>query len=353
MRIRRVLLPAVASAIALAAASTAAAEPARVGYPSSIASTGDSITRAFNTCSFPYIDCPANSWATGSSGTVNGHYRRILAANPAISGRTFNDAQSGADMADFTGQAQRAVTQGAQYVTVMLGANDACASSEAAMTPTATFRAQFAQGLQTLSSGLPTASIFVASVPDLRRLWAVWRDSFAAQSVWALAGICPSMLANAWSNSTADTARRERVRQRVIEYNAQLRDVCALFVHCRYDNGVVFETAFVRSDVTTRDYFHPSVAGQTKLAAVTWAATFDFTDASAPVSTASTSPAVGGTAVTLSATDDRGVSGIEYRLGAGAWVRYVGTVLVPTGQTVTWRAVDVNGNSEATTSLVG
>ena len=39
MRIRRVLLPAVASALALAAASSAAAEPARVGFPSSIAST--------------------------------------------------------------------------------------------------------------------------------------------------------------------------------------------------------------------------------------------------------------------------------------------------------------------------
>jgi lysophospholipase L1-like esterase len=353
MRIRRVLLPAVASALALAAASSAAAEPARVGFPSSIASTGDSITRAFNTCSFPYVDCPSNSLSTGSSTTVNGHYRRILAANPAISGRAFNDAVTGADMADFNGQAQRAVTQGAQYVTVMLGANDACASSEAAMTPTATFRARFAVGLQTLSAGLPAASIFVASVPDIRRLWAIWRDSFGARAVWSLAGICQSMLANAGSNSTADNDRRERVRQRVIEYNAALREVCAAYVHCRFDGGVVFDTDFVRSDVTTRDYFHPSISGQAKLAALTWAATFDFTDASAPVSAATTVPVTGGTAVTLTASDDRGVSGIEYRLAAGSWTRYVGTTLVATGQTLTWRAVDVNGNTEATKSLVG
>jgi lysophospholipase L1-like esterase len=353
MSICRVLLPAVASALALAAASPAAAEPARVGFPSSIASTGDSITRAFKTCSFPYVDCPSNSWSTGSSATVNGHYRRILAANPAISGRTFNDAETGADMADFNAQAQRAVTQGAQYVTVMLGANDACASSEAGMTPTATFRAQFAAGMQTLSAGLPAASIFVASVPDLRQLWAVWRDSFTARAVWSIAGICQSMLANAGSNSAADTARRERVRQRVIEYNAVLRDVCAAYVHCRSDGGIVFGTAFVRGDVTTRDYFHPSGAGQTKLAALTWAATFDFTDAVAPVSTASTAPATGGTEVTLTASDDRGVSGIEVRLGAGPWTRYAGTTLVPTGQTLTYRAVDVNGNTEATKTLVG
>ena len=139
----------------------------------------------------------------------------------------------------------------------------------------------------------------------------------------------------------------------MIEYNAQLREVCAQYVHCRFDGGVVFDTAFVRSDVTTRDYFHPSTSGQAKLAAVTWGATFDFTDASAPVSTATTAPATGGTAVTVSATDDRGVSGIEYRLGAGAWQRYAATTLVPTGTTMTWRAVDVNGNTEATKSLVG
>ena len=31
-----------------------------------------------------------------------------------------------------------------------------------------------------------------------------------------------------------------------------------------------------RSDVTTRDYFHPSVSGQAKLAAVTWGAAAAF-----------------------------------------------------------------------------
>ena len=68
-------------AVALAAASAALADPAKVGYPSSIASTGDSITRAFETCSLPFTDCPVNSWSTGTSSTVNSQYRRILAGN--------------------------------------------------------------------------------------------------------------------------------------------------------------------------------------------------------------------------------------------------------------------------------
>jgi len=318
-----------------------------------MASTGDSITRAFNTCTFPFFDCPSNSFSTGTSSAVNSLYRRILAANPAISGRNPNDAVSGAEMVDLQAQVQRAVGQAVEYVTILMGANDACASSEAGMTPVATYRSQFSGALATLSAGLPSARIYVVSVPDLYRLWQIYRDSFAARTTWSLLGICQSMLARPGSTAQADEDRRLRVRQRVIDYNAQLAAVCATYVHCRFDGNAAFNADFVRSDVSTRDYFHPSVAGQAKAAAVTWAAGFDFTDSTPPSSSASTAPAAGGTAVTIAATDDVAVSGVEYRLAAGAWTRYDAPVTVPTGTTLTWRAVDVNGNVEATHTLTG
>src|SRR5947208_15238124 len=110
----------VAVVILLAVPAASSAEAAHVGYPSSIASTGDSITRAFNTCSFPFVDCPQNSWSTGSSSAVNSHYRRILAANAAISGKNYNDAQTGAKMAGLNGQVGAAVAQQVDYVTVLM-----------------------------------------------------------------------------------------------------------------------------------------------------------------------------------------------------------------------------------------
>jgi lysophospholipase L1-like esterase len=265
---------ALVAVIALVAVPTADAVP-----PSSMAATGDSITRAFNTGGFPFIDAPSNSWSTGSSATVNSHYRRLLALNPAIAGRAYNDAVSGADMADLNGQAQRAVSQGVEYVTVLMGANDVCASSEAAMTPIATFRTQFETAMTTLTTGLPGARIYVLSIPDVYRLWEVYRTSVTAWLVWSSARICQSLLANPWSYSSADVARRARVRQRNVDYNTQLAEVCAAYVTCRFDGNAVFNTAFVRSDVTTRDYFHPSLAGQAKLAAGSWAAGYDFTTA--------------------------------------------------------------------------
>jgi len=337
------VLAAVAGALVLAA--TAAADPAIVGYPSSMASTGDSITRAYNTCSFPYMDCPVNSWSTGSSLTGS-HYRRILSANSAISGRNYNAAVTGAEMSDLVAQSQNAVARGAAYVTIELGANDVCASSEAGMTPVGTFRAQLEQGMATLSSGLPNARIFVASVPDVYQLWAIYKDSFSARTVWALAGICQSMLARPTSTAQADLDRRNRVRQRNIDYNTQLAAVCALYVHCRFDGNTVFSTSFARSDVTTRDYFHPSVAGQTKLATVTWGATFGFTDVTPPTSDGAF--ADGAVTLTPTAAD---VKGIEYRIGTGAWTRYTSPVPLASAATITWRAVDVNGNAEATKTL--
>ena len=243
-------------------------------YPSSIASTGDSITRAFNDCWFPYVDCPAASWSTGTSSYS--HYRRLQAVNPAITGRSFNHATTGADMADLAGQVQGVIGRGAEYVTILMGANDVCASSEAAMTPVADFRAQFTGALSSLTAALPNTRVFVSSIPDIHQLFQLYRWDLAANSVWAVAGICQSMLANPWSNSSADVARRARVRQRNIDYNTALGQVCATYTRCRFDSNAVFNTPFARSDVTTRDYFHPSVNGQAKLAAITWSVAAGF-----------------------------------------------------------------------------
>jgi GDSL-like Lipase/Acylhydrolase family len=337
---------AAAFVVALLAAAPAAAEPAVVGYPSSMASTGDSITRAFNLCFFPFTDCPSASWSTGTNTTVNSHYRRILAARPAISGRNFNDAVSGADMADFNAQAQRAVAQGAQYVTALMGANDVCASSEAGVTDPEVFEQQFRAAMATLSGGLPDARIYVVSIPRVYRLWSALRGNASARFTWTLFGICQSMLANPGSTAPADEQRRLRVDAKNAEFNVRLAEVCSEYVHCRFDNNTVFNYPFTATHVSSRDYFHPSIAGQTVLSAETWRVGFNFTDNVPPSSSHTFSAGV----VTLQ-TSSADAKGIEYRLNGGGWTRYTAAVPLPSGSTITWRAVDVNGNAEATQSL--
>jgi lysophospholipase L1-like esterase len=238
-----------------------------------MAATGDSITRAFNTGLVPFTDAPWNSWSTGELRPWT-HYRRILSVNLGIFGRNYNNARSGAEMADLERQAGVTVTQRVEYVTILVGANDACASSEAAMTPVADFRAQFERAMTTFTGGLSEARILVVSIPDLYRLWFIVHNDPRAVLAWRLTGFCQSMLARPTSTAPADEARRQRVRQRVVEYNRQLDEVCALYVQCRFDGNAVFEYPFQPEHVSTRDYFHPSVAGQRTLADVTWAAGF-------------------------------------------------------------------------------
>lgn len=243
-----------------------------VVYPNSMASTGDSITRAFNTGSWPFTDAPANSWSTGASATVNSLYRRFLVVNPNISGRNYNHARSGAKMIDLAAQVQAVNTRQVEYVTILMGANDACTSSESTMTSVTTFRSQFQTAMATLTTGSPNARIYVLSIPNIYNLWSVLRFNFSALLVWDSFDICQSMLANPLSTSSGDVARRQRVLQRVIDFNTQLQQVCAQYPQCRFDNNAVFNFKFTSSDVSTRDYFHPSLSGQTRLAAVAWSA---------------------------------------------------------------------------------
>jgi len=125
---------------------------------------------------------------------VQSHYRRILAANPAIFLRNLNDARSGAEMADLPGQVERVNAQHVEYVTVLMGgANDACASSEAAMTPVAAFRAPYESALADLAAGSPQAYVYIVSIPDVYRLWALFHEDPNARLRWRLTGVCKSM----------------------------------------------------------------------------------------------------------------------------------------------------------------
>ena len=54
--------------------------------------------------------------------------------------------------------------------------------------------------MATLSAGLPNARIFVASIPDIYQLFSIYRWHLGANSVWAVAGICQSMLAYPFSD---------------------------------------------------------------------------------------------------------------------------------------------------------
>lgn len=309
--LRRVLVTAavLVAALALMAAPALAVKPPKV-----TAALGDSITRAFNTEINPptcptfsptgFLDCPKNSWSTGTNPAVNSQFQRIQAIDPERGPVAFNDARSGARAVDLLGQAQTAVTQDPDYVTVLIGANDACRPTIAQQTPTATFRSQVQAGLDTLVSADPKVYIQVVSIPDINQLHTIFTNPPDPNALtrWSAFSVCQALLANPLSTAQADVDRRAAFRTQVIAYNAALADVCAQYKRCRFDGSVGFNTPFTAAEVanvtntgglnifpfnaipvfgtgnanSTADYFHPSLQGQAKIADVTWATTFSF-----------------------------------------------------------------------------
>jgi GDSL-like Lipase/Acylhydrolase. len=239
--------------------------------PNSMAAAGDSITRAFDAtlCPFPYSDCIAYSWSTGTNASVNSQYLRILARNSKIKGHAFNDAKTGARMSALDGQLTTAASQQIQYATVLMGANDVCTSSISTMTPTSIFHSEVQKALADFFAADPRAHLYVSSLPNIFQLWSVLHGNPAAQAVWKLFNICQSMLA-----ASNTDAQRQLVVAQVVADNKALASACSAYAHCRWDRYAGYNYAFPASDISTLDYFHPNITGQQAIAAITWKASY-------------------------------------------------------------------------------
>ena len=262
--------------LACEGAGTAAPEPtgtAKKKVPASMGALGDSITAGYGTC-FTLVACGRNSWSTGNSTAVDSHYRRIREDNPAIRGDAENYAVPGAQARDLPRQVDRAVADKVEYVTLLIGANDACADRVSGMTGTATFRRQIDAALARLKKGLPKARVLVVSIPDLYRLWQLGHDNERAVRAWSR-GVCQSLLARPTSTAAADDRRRRQVGDRVDAYNRELEAACEDYGRrCRWDGGDAHRVRFSLDLVNELDYFHPDIQGQRELAAVTWPGRF-------------------------------------------------------------------------------
>ncbi|MBT2523531.1 SGNH/GDSL hydrolase family protein [Arthrobacter sp. ISL-28] len=242
--------------------------PPAEAYPRSIAALGDSISRAFAVCC-QSDEQPHRSWSTGTSrsGGANSHLQRLHALRPGITG--LNHAVSGARVDDLPRQAWAAVAQKAGYVTILIGANDLCASSASAMTSPEAFEADITSSLAVLQQGLPRSRVFLSSIPDIHHLWSVLQGTESARSAWASANTCPSML-----NGSNTEAERQLVVQRLQVFNEILAQTCSRFDNCRWDGGAVYGYKYSASEVSTVDFFHPSLGGQAALAELTWNASY-------------------------------------------------------------------------------
>lgn len=415
------------------------ASPARTEAPVTVAVVGDSISQGTgsNGPGSPGGSIgsprPAASWATGDHPGLDSYAQRLeqVRGGPVT---TVNLSANGATIRDHLVDQVRAVPDGTDLVLIQMGGNDLCRSSEADMTPVDVARSEVRAALAWLREHRPDTLVTVSSIPDIYSLWYVRgaphvgeqfpfvgfvvsgregpraprstvenNNKRTARILWDTLGVipCRTMLfrPNIPRNAgpTPDpTNTAEQRRLRVRDHNIALNDVlaeeCAAMLRCTFDDHAVFELVanrgtdgvlladkdewtFVDADISTQDHFHPSFAGQRKLAEAAWAAGPDWTDVTPPVGYASVHPVegvdgpsthgwyTGPVAIDVWFRDDAGVRGVEYRVhGADApatgdagdppWSQVIGDrVSVPVVRDgVSWveaRALDVNGNLSA------
>ena len=224
--------------------------------------------------------------------------------NNATRDPTFNRAISGSVMADFAAQAQQIVAKAgstpsanAGMVTILLGNNDVCADSLAAMTDRTVFEDQYRAGLDVLASDPRTSSaeIHVSSIPAIYWLWEAKRTDFWCRVfAWPFVP-CQNLLENPaddcassesrlnpdviYAGDGSNCVRRKQFHARIRDvYNPILRDVLA---HYQSDGSLpnasfidVFDVRFTSTHVNGGDCFHPSAAGHALLAEKEWCRTF-------------------------------------------------------------------------------
>jgi lysophospholipase L1-like esterase len=239
-------------ALGSAPAGTAAIAVAPlVPPPSSMASAGDSISVGYATSAGCPGPCPAESWTTGT--TVNSHYQRLLALNPALAGNAAPHAGLGATMSSFAGQVGTFAASQPDYVTVLLGSGDICFAS----TTPAQFGTQFRAGMDALFAASPDTRVLVASIPSLESI----RDAVLTANPGYVWGFC-----QAFMNATAPD--RALLTARLEAYNDALEAECATYTNCLFDGGALYDHVWTAAEVSPVDFIHPSTAGEEMIAEV-------------------------------------------------------------------------------------
>lgn len=251
------------------ASSPAPVEPTRtIAKVNVLGVVGDSISLAVNACD-QAGPCPAQAWAGGEAPGVDSIATRLgeqFGTRPEV----LIAAKDGGDVADAADRIGRLAAKKPDLVTILVGANDACAPNTSEMTEVDDFREQYADVLTQLADGAPDALALAMSVPDVNQIWELGRKDPGARQSWSKFWGCRNLLRDPTSDAPQVVASREAVADRVRDYNEAIAEVCAAAKNCVSDEAALNEHDFTSDEVSALDFFHPSKAGQRAIAEIAW-----------------------------------------------------------------------------------
>ena len=259
--------------------------PAAVPLPALLGAIGDSYSQAWSVAPAYHGDHPEFSWVVGNARNdgVTSLLERFTALGAKL--QVVDAAKSGMKMDDalrqatLVAEAARKLAPGkTAYVTFELGTNDVCSSPDP-LTDPAKFQAQLTSAVDVLRAGLPAESrILMLPVPDLNHFHDITEADPLARATLARTPIqwgCYPYLGHLGTNTLA------AANENLAKYDAALEATCndinaeggaAGRLYCTYNADLLSDSDFTLTDLSTYDYFHPSLGGQAKMAANAWAA---------------------------------------------------------------------------------
>jgi lysophospholipase L1-like esterase len=264
-------------------ADSATPAPTATPLPALVGAIGDSYSQAWSVSPDYLRDHPQFSWVVGTAKS-DGVYSllerfRALGAAPTVvdaatSGRKMDDAPRQAD-AVVAAAAKLAPGQTA-FVTFELGTNDLCASPDP-MTDPAEFTAQLQAAVAALRTGLPAGSrILMLPVPDFAHFREITQADAAARALLSLPANLDRCAPYLGASSPAAIAQAGTYLAR---YDASIESACMDInaregatgrLTCTYDASRTDDSDFTIDDLSSYDFFHPSLSGQQKMAADAW-----------------------------------------------------------------------------------
>jgi lysophospholipase L1-like esterase len=248
-----------------------------------LASIGDSYAKAYDPSMLGprFRDHPQYSFVVGwakDDGVFS--LRERFEALGATNLQIVDAAETGKKMDRADDQARKVVAAAKAlppgstvYVTFELGANDLCSQPEDPVTSPATFERNLRAGTKVLVDGLPAGSrILMLSVPDFAHFHAITQEDPVARAHFlepSNVNRCPPFLG---ANSAISLSRATQI---LGQYNASLFEVCDEIeaggkIHCTRGGDGKTEWDWTIEDLSPRDYFHPSLSGQAKMAQAAW-----------------------------------------------------------------------------------
>jgi hypothetical protein len=247
--------------------------------PALLGAIGDSYTRAWSVSPKYLYDHPQFSWVVGTDAKdgVFSILERLQAlgdspivVDAAKSGRKMSDAPR---QAAIVAAAAKKLRPGqTAYVTFELSTNDECDDPK---TDLVSFEADMRSAIAILKAALPAGSrILIYALPDFSHFRDITQADATARANLAGTSRCAPFLGDVTPVSLG------QAKNYIDLYDGIMAKVCLDLatdaaktgrLYCTWNRAKLSMSDFMVADLSSADYFHPSLSGQAKMAAAAWA----------------------------------------------------------------------------------